>query len=179
MARQKGQIQLDIMQLFLENPEKVFTTGEITEATGINKSVVSRKLKVLTEQLQIRKIKAGHYQLADFSVSSERSREDNQRTIDMLLSMYDEKLEVLSRSVLLAFMKGEHAKGIAMLRGMTDTVDMLLHRWALVHVGYDANPEQARQDVKLAKERQAASEPEEPEDYRIRHWDADKKKFID
>ena len=179
MARQKGQIQIEIMQLFLENPEKIFTTQEIAEATGINKSSVSRKLKVLTEQLQIRKIKSGQYQLADFSVSSERSREDNQRTIDMLLSMYDEKLEELCRSVLLAFMKGEHAKGIAMLRGMTNTVDLLLHRWALVNVGYDANPEQARQDAKLAKERQAASEPEEPEDYRVRHWDPVNKKFMD
>lgn len=67
-------------------------------------------------------------------MSSERSREDNQRTIDKLLDMYDEKLEVLCRSVLLACMKGEHAKGIAMLRGMTDTVDIFLHRWALVSV---------------------------------------------
>ena len=179
MARQKGQIQIEIMQFFLENPEKILTTGEIAEATGINKSVVSRKLKVLTEQLQIRKVKSGHYQLTDFSLSSERSREDNQRTIDKLLDMYDEKLEGLCRSVLLACMKGEHAKGIAMLRGMTDTVDMLLHRWALVHVGYDNNPEQARQDVKLAKARQAASEPEEPKDYRVRHWDAVNKKFMD
>ena len=179
MARQKGQIQIEIMQLFLENPEKIFTTGEIAEATGIHKSVVSRKLKVLTEHMQIRKIKGGHYQLADFSVSSERSREDNQRTIDRLLDLYDEKLEGLCRSVLLACMKGEHAKGIALLRGMTDTVDMLLHRWALVHVGYDNNPEQARQDAKLAKELASAEKPEEPEDYRVRHWDPVNKKFMD
>ena len=179
MARQKGEIRIEIMQLFLENPEKILTTGEIAGATGINKSVVSRELKRLTELLQITKIKAGQYRLADFTFSSERSREDNQRTIDALLRMFDEKLEMLGRSVLIAFMKGEHAKGIAMLRGMTSTVDVLLHRWALVNVGYDANPEQARQDAKLAKELQSPSEPEEPKYTKIRAWDPVNEKFLD
>ena len=178
MARQRGQNYIEIMQLFLENPEKVFTTQEITGVTGINKSVVSRQLKVLTEQLHVRKIKGGQYQLVDFSLSSERTREDNQKTIDTLLDFYDDKLEGLGRSVLIATMKGEHAVAFKMLKSMTDTVDILLHRWKLEHVGYDNNPEQARQDVKLSKERQSASEPEEPKDYEIGHWDAVNKKLI-
>ena len=178
MARQKGQIRIEIMQQFLENPEKILTTGEIAEVTGINKSVVSRELKVLTEQLQLTKIKSGHYQLAVFAFSSERSREDNQKTIDTLLWMYDEKLEVLGRAAVLAFMKGEHKQGIAMLKGLTDTLDVLLHRWRLVHLGYDSNPEQARQDVILAKGRQR-SEPEDPASKAVRSWDVEKKEFMD
>ena len=47
MAKKHGQNRIDIMQLFLENPEKILTTQAITETTGINKSVVSRELKVL------------------------------------------------------------------------------------------------------------------------------------
>ena len=179
MARQKGQIRIEIMQFFLENPDKILTTAEITEATGIDKSVVSRALKVLTEQLQIKKIKAGQYQLADFSVTSERSRADNEDTINMLLNIYDEVFPVVSGWVLLAMMKEDHRKAFALMAGVTDSADRLLSRWSKVHVGYDANPEQARQDVKLSKEFSSASEPEEPEENEVRGWDAVNKRFID
>lgn len=179
MAREKGQIRIEIMEFFLENPDKILTTAEIAEATGIHKSVVSRALKILTEQIQIKKIKAGQYQLADFSVTSERSRADNQETIDTLLNIYDEVFPVVSRWVLFAMMKEEHRKAFALMRGLTDSADGLLSRWSKVHVGYDANPEQARQDVKLSKALSSASEPEEPEENEIRGWDAVNKKFID
>ena len=143
--------------------------------------MVSRELKVLTEQIQITKIKAGQYQLSDFSVSSEWSLEDNQKTIDRLLSMYDEKFPELSGSVLLAFMQGEIEIGIAMMRALTRSADLLLHRWAILNKGYDANPEQARQDTKLAlaKERQLSEPEEEEEDNRVRAWDPVNKKFLD
>ena len=179
MARQKGQIRIEIMQLFLENPDKILTTGEIASETGIHKSVVSRELKVLTEQIQITKLKAGQYQLADFSVSSERSQEDNKETIDRLLNIYDENFPEWSRLVWSAFMKGEFDKGIAMLRNMASSVDTLLSRWAKIHVGYDANPEQARQDVKLAKALAPSEPEEEEEDNRVRAWDPVNKKFLD
>ena len=75
MARQKGQIRIEIMQFFLENPERILTTGEIAGATGIDKSVVSRELKILTEQLQITKIKAVNTDLQIFrSHQSGRAR---------------------------------------------------------------------------------------------------------
>lgn len=178
MARQKGQIRIEIMQLFLENPDEILTTGEIASETGIHKSVVSRELKVLTEQLQITKLKAGQYRLADFAVSSERSQEDNKETIDRLLNYFDEKLPEWSCSVRLAFMRGEIDIGIAMMRNMTRSADILLHRWALINKGYDANPEQARQDVKLSKAL-TPSDPEEEVDNRVRAWDPVNKKFID
>ena len=181
MARQKGQIRIEIMQLFLENPEKIITTREIASEAGIHKSVVSRELKVLTEQLQITKLKAGQYQLADFGDSSKWSQEDNKRLIDRMLNYLDEKIPELRRSVLLAFMRGEIEIGIAMMQNLTRSADVLLSRWAKVNKGYDANPEQARQDTKLAlaKERQLSEPEEEEEDNRVRAWDTVNKKFLD
>ena len=178
MARQKGQIRIEMMQLFLENPDKVITTQEIAAATGINKSVVSRNLTVLTEQLQITKIKAGQYQLAARVSKPKRTIADNKETIDTLLTMFDETADVFRGWVLLAVMKGDHARAKRLMEGRTQSVDVLLHRWALLNQGYDNNPEQARQDTILSKERQP-SEPQTEENNEILAWDPVNKKFIE
>ena len=177
MARQKGEVRIEIMQLFLENPDKVITTQEITAATGINKSVVSRALKVLTELLQIKKIKAGQYQLVSSELSRKWTKDDNKAKINRLLALYDEKLPEWHRMLMFMGMKGEWQQAFRVLKNIVDIGDVLLHRSAILNKGYDANPEQARQDVLLAK---ALEPPEETEeDYKIRHWDAVNKKFID
>ena len=92
--------------------------------------------------------------------------------------MYDRNLPVWSRWLKFYCMKGEFDTAVKMLKSMTDTLDLLLHRWAILNKGYDANPEQARQDVQLAKALQPPPEETE-EDNKIRHWDAEKKKIID
>lgn len=178
MAKKHGQNRIDIMQLFLENPEKILTTQAITETTGINKSVVSRELKVLTQLLQVKKIKAGHYQLVSRELSGKWTKDDNIAVINRLLDFYDSCLPVWCLWLKQYCAKGEFDTAVKMLKSMTDTLDILLHRWAILNKGYDANPEQARQDVKLAKALEPP--PEEPEeDNEIRHWDAVNKKFID
>lgn len=179
MERKHGQNRIEILQCFLENPEKILTTAEITEVTGINKSVVSRELKALTEQMQIQKIKAGQYRLVDVAVSSKWTREDNQKTIDFHLNFYDAYIfPTAHRWIMIAMMKGDFDQAIAILKGLMRTVDILLHRWAIEHQGYDNNPEQARQDVKLAKALEPPPEEDE-EDNRIRGWDPVNKKFLD
>ena len=178
MARQKGQIRIEIMQLFLENPDKILTTREIASETGINKSVVSRELKVLTQLAQINKIKAGQYQLVSRELSRKWTKDDSIDTINRLLDLFDEKLPELHRMLMILAMKGEWDQAFRMLKSMTDTLDILLHRWAIINKGYDSNPEQARQDVLLAKSLESPPEETE-EDNEIRHWDAEKKKFIE
>ena len=50
-----------------------------------------------------------------------------------------------------------------------------MHRKAIISRGYDANPEQARQDVMLKKQ---VDPPEEEEPQEVGHWDMEKQKMI-
>ena len=180
MERKHGKNRIEILQCFLENPEKILTTQAITETTKINKSVVSRELKALTEQMQIQKIKAGQYRLVDVAVASKWTREDNQRTIDFLLNFYDAYIFPMgSRQIMIAKMKGDFDQAIAILKGLMRTADIMLHRWAIEHQGYDNNPEQARQDTKLALSQQPTETEDEEDDRQPRAWDPVNKKFLD
>ena len=54
---------------------------------------------------------------------------------------------------------------IKSLRCLAGVIDQLMHRWYVVHRGYDANPYQARADVarKVAAADASEREPEESE----------------
>lgn len=181
-TRKNGDIAVQVLRVFAEHREETLTTQEISEKTGIHKSSVSRCLKRLSEMMQIEKVKAGHYrsvaQVSAVEVSSNRTVEDNQKTIDRLLSIYDHLQDAFMPSVLTAFQQERHSEGIQLMKGLTLSMDRLMHRWAIISCGYDANPEQARQDA-IFRKQQALSPPEEEEDNRVRAWDPVNKKFLD
>ena len=184
MARKKGDIAVEILQVFSEHRDRVLTTQEISEKTGIHKSSVSRCLKRLSEMYLIEKVKAGHYRIADSEeileekLSRKWTIEDNKRLIDKLLNIHDRLQVAVAPSVLMASNPEhpEYATSIRMMKALTDSGDMLLSRWNKINKGYDANPEQARQDALSRKRSEPPREEEKPQ--RVGHWDMEKKKMI-
>ena len=182
MARKHGEIAVSILELFADNPGETLTTQQISDLTGIHKSSVSRTLTKLTATLQIERVKSGVYRGIDadilVDVSSERTQEDNEKTIDRLLSLYDRMQAAFTPNILKALASGDvmkHRKGLRLLKDMTLSMDRLMHRKAIISRGYDANPEQARQDVMLKKQ---VDPPEEEEPQEVGHWDMEKQKMI-
>ena len=186
MARKNGEITVEIMALFIDNPESILTTQEISTRTGIHKSSVSRHLKSLVATMQLEKIKAGHYrastraskQLPDFGdLDRKVTVDDLKRINNKLLDLNDRIITEYAPPVIRAYMQqGNHKAVIKLMRDIVTTTDQLLRRWNLLNRGYDANPAQAREDTKA---KIASSEtPEEPENYDIGHWDMDQKKML-
>lgn len=181
MARKKGDIAVEILQVFSEHRDRVLTTHEISEKTGIHKSSVSRCLKGLSEMYLIEKVKAGHYRFSDAEEILEENRkwtmEDNKRLIDELLNIHDMIVKAVAPSVRRASNPEhpEYATSIRVMKMLTDSGDMLLSRWNKINKGYDANPEQARQDV-LSRKRSEPPREEKPQ--KVGHWDMEKKKMI-
>ena len=64
---------------------------------------------------------------------------------------------------------------IADFKTLAFAIDKLLHRWYIVHRGYDANPWQARADVdrKVSAANPSGQQPEEPR-YEIISWESEK-----
>lgn len=182
MARKHGEIAVSILGLFADNPDETLTTQQISDLTGIHKSSVSRTLTKLTATLQIERVKSGVYRGIDadilVDVSSERTQEDNEKTIDMLLSLYDRLQAAFTPNLLKALASGDvmkHRKGLRLLKDMTLSMDRLMHRKAIISRGYDANPEQARQDAMLKRQ---VDPPEAEEPQEVGHWDMEKQKMI-
>ena len=186
MARKHGEIAVSILGLLADHPDETLTTQQISDLTGIHKSSVSRTLTKLTATLQIERVKSGVYRGIDADVlvdlSSERTQEDNEKTIDKLLSLYDRMQAAFTPNILKALASGDvmkHRKGLRLLKDMTLSMDRLMHRKAIIRRGYDANPEQARQDAMFRKQQELSPPEEEEEDNRVRAWDPVNKKFLD
>ena len=182
MARKKGDIAVEILQVFSEHRDRVLTTQAISEKTGIHKSSVSRCLKRLSEMYLIEKVKAGQYRFSDAKEILEENRtwttEDNKRLINKLLKIHDTLQMAVAPSVLRASNPEhpEYATSIRIMKILTDSGDMLLSRWNKINKGYDANPEQARQDVLSRKRSEPPPEKEKPQ--KVGHWDVEKNKLI-
>ena len=106
-----------------------------------------------------------------------RKTSDNVETINQLLNLYD---KVLDNIVLMLETEdwtavGERMDVIKSLQWLAGMIDQLMHRWYLVHRGYDANPHQACADVerKVSAANPAGEQPEESE-YEIIPWESEK-----
>ena len=100
---------------------------------------------------------------------------DNVETINQLLNLYD---KVLDNIVLMLETEdwtavGERMDLIKSLQWLAGVIDQLMHRWYIVHRGYDANPHQACADVerKVSAANPAGEQPEESE-YEIIPWES-------
>ena len=106
-----------------------------------------------------------------------RKTSDNVETINQLLNLYD---KVLDNIVLMLETEdwtavGERMDLIKSLQWLAGVIDQLMHRWYIVHRGYDANPHQACADVerKVSAANPAGEQPEESE-YEIIPWESEK-----
>ena len=106
-----------------------------------------------------------------------RKTSDNVETINQLLNLYD---KVLDNIVLMLETEdwtavGERMDLIKSLQWLAGVIDQLMHRWYIVHRGYDANPHQACADVerKVSAANSAGEQPEESE-YEIIPWESEK-----
>ena len=106
-----------------------------------------------------------------------RKTSDNVETINQLLNLYD---KVLDNIVLMLETEdwtavGERMDLIKSLQWLAGVIDQLMHRWYIVHCGYDANPHQAYADVEreVSAANPAGEQPEESE-YEIIPWESEK-----
>lgn len=126
---------------FLESGEK--QTKSIAAEVSKSHSYVGGLLRALTVSKKIVKIKKGWYRLSE--KYSPRTEAQNAVTIDRLLNHFDRVVEVVinddkSFEDIETLLK--HCKSLSL------TIDKLMHRWYLVHRGYDTNTRQAQEDAK-------------------------------
>ena len=179
-------IAIRILDFLTNNPGRR-QTGEIAKAIGASVGGTSRQLSELTETGEIKKIKKGVYSNKDDTSSELRDLAGNEKTINILLNIYDEVLasyktwitENINNNIdfeqRLLFI--EHLKALALV------VDRLMKRWALVHVGYDTNTQQAQEDAKAkTEERQKEALKDAPLEERITvlgKYDVEAEELID
>lgn len=157
---------------FLANNPGRHNSSKIAEAIGASGGGTSTALGKLTKTGEITKIQQGTYIGNDDSASTPaqtrpdekleqisnklRSAEDNEKTIDKLLNLYDSVLDNYETWV------GDNVDSntdfekqllfIENFKSLTAIGDKLMKRWSLVHVGYDTNTRQAQEDAKAKTE---------------------------
>ena len=104
-------------------------------------------------------------------VENVRKHSDNVATINQLLNFYDKVLDDIALTIETEDWMGVEKRMdvIKSLRWLAGGVDQLMHRWYVVHRGYDANPYQARADVerKVTAVNVSGGEPDEGSEHEI------------
>ena len=160
---------------------------------------IKTRLSDMTKEGSIESPKRGFYVLPATSAQTPpnkqlnqisealRSADDNKKTIDTLMNLYDEVLKRYTTWV--ADNVGSHTDFekqllfIENFKWLTAIGDKLMKRWSLEHVGYDTNTRQAQEDAKAkTEERQKAALEDAPPEKQVNvigSFDLDTKQLID
>ena len=103
-----------------------------------------------------------------------RKNSDNVATINQLLNFYDKVLDDIALTIETEDWTavGKRMDVIKSLQWLAGVIDQLMHRWYLVHRGYDANPHQASADVE--RKVSFGKQPEEESEYELIPWESEK-----
>lgn len=155
---------------------------EIVAGVSAQPASIRACLGVLVRQGAILRIKRGVYGKKEVpgargAVENLRKTSDNVETINELLNFYDEVLEDFARTIRTEDWTevGTLSDVIKSLRWLTGVIDGLMHRWYVVHRGYDANPYQAEADVaERVSAVDASGEEREGSAYELISWEYEK-----
>lgn len=105
-----------------------------------------------------------------------RKNSDNVATINQLLNIYDEVLDDITHKIETEdwMAAGKQMEVIKSLRWLAGVIDQLMHRWYIVHRGYDANPYLAEADVERKVSAANASGEGPEESHEIIFWESEK-----
>lgn len=155
---------------------------EIVAGVSAQPASIRACLGELVRQGAILRIKRGVYGKKEVpgargAVENLRKTSDNVETINQLLNFYDEVLDDFARRIRTVDWTevGTRADVIKTLGWLTEVIDGLMHRWYVVHRGYDANPYQAAADVaQKVSAANASGREREVSAYEIISWESEK-----
>ena len=132
---------------FLEAGEQ--STAAIARKTGRSERTVRRDLTEMQSVDQVSLVKKGVYKLHR---SVKWTEADNRDLINELLRVYTEMIDVCKGGVKDGFTledvsDTEQIKSVKTFNACVATVDRLMKRWALVHLGWNTNPQLAKADA--------------------------------
>ena len=105
-----------------------------------------------------------------------RKNSDNVATINQLLNLYDKMLDDIALTIETEDWTavGKRMDLIKSLQWLAGVIDQLMHRWYLVHRGYDANPHQASADVERKVSAANPAGEQSAESHEIIFWESEK-----
>ena len=105
-----------------------------------------------------------------------RKTSDNVATINQLLNFYDKVLDDIALTIETEDWTavGKRMDVIKSLQWLAGVIDQLMHRWYIVHRGYDANPHQASADVERKVSAANPSGEQSEESHEIISWESEK-----
>ena len=132
---------------FLEAGEQ--STAAIARKTGRSERTVRRDLTELQSEGKVLLVKKGVYKLHR---SVKWTEADNRDLINQLLRVYTEMVDVCKGGVKDGFTlkdvsDTEQIKIVKTFNACVATVDRLMKRWSLVHLGWHTNPQLAKADA--------------------------------
>ena len=148
---------------------------------------IKERLALLKKRGKIEMPQRSRYICVGAESNALRAAEDNEKTIDTLLNLYDDHVKAYKAWAEVNIGSGtdfqEQLAFMENFRALTMIVDRLMKRWALVHMGYDANSRQAQEDAKAkTEERQKEALKDAPLEDRIQivgSYDPAAKELID
>ena len=132
---------------FLEAGEQ--STAAIARKTGRSERTVRRDLTEMQSAGKVSLVKKGVYKLHR---SVKWTEADNRDLINELLGVYTEMIDVCKGGVKDGFTledvsDTEQIKSVKTFNACVATVDRLMKRWSLVHLGWNTNPQLAKADA--------------------------------
>lgn len=132
---------------FLEAGEQ--STAAIAQKTGRSERTVRRDLTEMQSDGKVSRVKKGVYKLHR---SVKWTEADNREIINELLRAYTEMIDLCKGSVKDGFTledvsDTEQIKIVKTFNACVATVDRLMKRWSLVHLGWHTNPQLAKADA--------------------------------
>ena len=140
---------------FLEAGEQ--STAAIARKTGRSERTVRRDLTEMQSVGKVSLVKKGVYKLHR---SVKWTEADNREIIDELLRVYTEMIDVCKGGVKDGFTledvsDTERIKSVKTFNACVATVDRLMNRWSLVHLGWNTNPQLAKADAEAKASKSA------------------------
>ena len=152
---------------------------------GVSAQPVSIRMRLgqLVKQGVIVRVKRGIYRKKEVleepgAVKNPRKHSDNVKLINLQLNMLDKVIdafcanfeEVWRDETKLSELNGF----ILQFKSLASSVDKLMHRWYIVHRGYDANPYLAEADVDRKVSAAKVSGEPSAESHEIISWESEK-----
>ena len=146
-AKVKKSTVAAVISNFLEAGEQ--STAAIARKTGRSERTVRRDLTEMLSVDQVSLVKKGVYKLHR---SVKWTEANNREIINELLRVYTEMIDVCKGGVKDGFTledvsDTEQIKSVKTLNACVATVDRLMNRWSLVHLGWNTNPQLAKADA--------------------------------
>ena len=153
---------------------------------GVSAQPVSIRMRLgqLVKQGVIVRVKRGIYRKKEVleepgAAENPRKHSDNVKLINLQLNMLDKVIDAFCANFEKAWReetKLSELNGLILgFKSLASSVDQLMHRWYIVHRGYDANPYLAEADVerKVSAADPSGQEPEEAS-HEIISWESEK-----